>query len=168
MDVKEIFHGSDGEATRALFDELEKHGAIGLVAINLFRAQKSSTRAKVYRGGIRGQGSYRSMAYSKKQWSMDKLCDILSDKAATLGIRWGWKKDPKAEFHDWVLYVDLPTGQLSFHTAARGTGPDYAGEWDGVRGASNERLISWVGSVMASQLSLRVNLAGCARSVNPD
>jgi hypothetical protein len=38
MTVREIFNGSDGDATRALFSRLEKLGPIGLVAINLFRA----------------------------------------------------------------------------------------------------------------------------------
>jgi hypothetical protein len=51
------------------------------------------------------------------------------------------------EFHQWVLYVDLPTGQVSFHTAARGVGPDYPGKWDGVRGTGAIRIIKWASSL---------------------
>jgi hypothetical protein len=95
------------------------------------------------------------MAYGKKQWSMDKLCSVLFDHSKALGINWGWKRDDNAGgFHDWVLYVDLPTGQVSYHTSARGMGPDYSGEWDGVRGESNERLIKWVDTIVSPRCEI--------------
>ena len=53
--------------------------------------------------------------------------------------RWGWKRDPKTPGYEWVLYVDLPTGQCSFHSADRLNGPDYQGDWDGI-GMSQERI----------------------------
>ena len=147
MNVFEIYHGSDGQATRYLYALLETRGECGRVALNLFRAQKCSSRAKVYHGGIRGGSSYRDMAYDRKQWSMENLCKILTDKAEELGILWGWKLDPGQTFHRWVLYVDIPTGQVSFHTASRGQGPDYVGDWDGAH-ASAERIIKWVESLI--------------------
>jgi hypothetical protein len=135
MTPHEIYHGSDGEATKALYRELEaNHGPAGAVATNLFRAQKSSSRAKVYRGR-----NYKGLSYEKKNWSMDNLCRILGEHAASLGITWGWKIDPAQEYHNWVLYVDTPVGQASFHAASRGKGPDYGGEWD--RSSKSEAVV---------------------------
>ena len=148
-----VYMGSDGEATRELYADLEKLGVFGSIAINLFRTQKNSGRAKVYRGGIPGQGSYRGMAYERKQWAMENLARILAQHAADCGIAWGWGVDSKQDFHRYVLYVDLPTGQVSFHTDKRGTGPDYPAEWDGVRNASEQRICSFVAGVLASAYS---------------
>jgi hypothetical protein len=139
----EIYHGSDGKATSAFYAELQRLGPIGVVAVNLMRAQKCSARAKVYRGGIRGTGSYRSLAYGRKDWSLRNLCDALAQHAGELGLTWGWKHDPATPGYEWVLYVELPTGQCSFHAAVRYAGPDYAGEWDGMMGLSAERIIQF-------------------------
>jgi hypothetical protein len=131
MNVVEIYSGSNGDATKALYARLEALGAAGLVAMNLFRAQKCSDRAKVYHGR-----RFKDDAYSRKQWSMENLCAILTKHAADLGITWGWKLDPVQEYYPWVLYIDTSAGQISFHTGQRGKGPDYAGAWDGSRGCA--------------------------------
>jgi hypothetical protein len=144
VEIFEVYDGSDGERTKALYAELEGHGPGGIVALNLFRAAKNSGRAKVYRGGQRGQGSYRRMAYDRKEWALGNLTRALGEHAAALGIGWGWGVDPAQEFHRDVLYVDLPTGQVSFHTAGRGAGPDYPGAWDGQRGATPQRICSFI------------------------
>ena len=75
-DVISIYQGSNGEATKALYAQLESMGPHGVIAMNLFRACKCSERAKVYRG--RG---YRDEAYRRKQWSMDNLCEALTKHA---------------------------------------------------------------------------------------
>jgi hypothetical protein len=134
-----VFDGSDGDATRALYAELETLGAVGTIAVNLFRAQKSSSRAKVYRGG-----GYRGMAYDRKGWALDNLCTALGEHAAHLGIAWGWGEDEKQEVHKHVLYVDLPTGQVSYHSGSCGYGPRYNGAWDGIVNASTQRILSWI------------------------
>jgi hypothetical protein len=146
MNAAEVYETSDGVLTKRYYAELEKRGAAGLVALNLFRAQKCSSRAKVYRGGIGGVGSFRGMAYERKQWSLDQLAQILTAHGAGLGIRWGWKRDPKQTFIPWVLYVDLPGGQVSFHSPNRGGGMDYAGEWDGEH-RSAERILAFCDQV---------------------
>ena len=148
VDVIRIYRGSDGEATKALYARLEALGELGRIAVNLFRAQKASERAKVYRGGERGKGSYRGLAYERKQWSIDNLCDALASCAAAAGIRWGWGEDPEQPVHRHVLYVDLPTGQVSFHAASRGQGPDYPVAWDGVPGQSADRVLRWCGRLL--------------------
>lgn len=139
-DVIRVYQGSDGEATKALYARLVQFGAPGEIAINLFRAQKASERAKVYRRG------YRGMAYDKKQWSMDNLCAALTTHGADLV--WGWGEDEKQAVHRHVLYIDLPTGQASFHTDRRGAGPDYPGAWDGVPGQGPDRIIRFVARVI--------------------
>lgn len=47
----------------------------------------------------------------------------------------------------WVLYVDLPGGQVSFHSAERYAGSDYTGEWDG-KHLSAERIIRFAQDVI--------------------
>jgi hypothetical protein len=148
--VMAVYAGSDGDATRALFAELELLGPRGLVAINLFRAQKNSSRAKQYRGGVRGKGSYRGMAYDRKEWAIDQLTRVLEAHGATLGLSWGWGNDPGQAYHAAVLYVDLPSGQVSFHAAQSGRGPRYQGVWDGVRNVSPLRICSFVAEVLCA------------------
>ena len=123
-------------------------GSVGEIAVNLFRSHKNSARAKVYRGGIRGKGSYKGMAYDRKQWALDNLVKILVDHALAAGLTWGWAIDEAQEYHRWVLYVDLPTGQVSFHTALRGVGPAYTGKWDGVREAGAGRICRWIAGLL--------------------
>ncbi len=144
--VLEIFNGSNGDDTKALYARLETLGPVGVVALNLFRAQKCSARAKEYR-----RRAHKSEAYDRKNWSMANLCQALLLHAAALNIRWGWKQDPEQEFHNWVLYVDLPTGQVSFHAAGRGQGPDYPADWDRWPGQSAQRIVSWVSSLLGEK-----------------
>lgn len=145
-DVVTIYEGSNGDATKRMYDLLTELGPIGTIAVNLFRAQKASERAKVYRGG-----GYRGMAYDRKQWSIDNLSAALTEHAAGAGIQWGWGLDPIQEYHNVVIYVDLPTGQVSFHTSTRGKGPDYPGKWDGHRGASPGRICRWVAQLLSEK-----------------
>lgn len=148
--VLAVYEGSDGNATMALYRELEKRGPIGVVAVNVFRACKSSSRAKVYRGGVPGQGSYRQMAYDRKAWAIDNLARELVENP--LGMRWGWGHDPASVGFEHVLYVDLPrAGQISLHGAARGIGPDYSGRWDGIRGVQGKRISKWIADVMRGE-----------------
>lgn len=146
MNVLDIYQGSNGEATKRMYDELTAAGPIGLLAVNLFRAQKASARAKVYRGG-NFKGRYRDQAYQKKQWSMENLCHILESYGEKLGIRWGWKEDLRATYHNQVLYIDLPNGQVSFHTDRRLEGPDYPGDWDGQH-RSAQRIIIFADKIL--------------------
>jgi len=141
--VLRVYEGSDGDATRALYARLAELGPAGQVAVNLLRAQKTSSRAKVYRGR-----RYKSAAYDTKQWSIGNLSKILGEHAEECGLGWGWGEDPQQPFHKFVLYVDLPTGQVSFHTDQRGEGPDYPGEWDGVPGGSVDHILRWVARLL--------------------
>lgn len=156
-DVLRTYQGSDGDATKALYARLEAVGSAGVVALNLFRACKASSRAKVYRGGVRGQGSYRSMAYDRKQWALDNLCKVLAASAAEIEIAWGWGVDTKLQVkgdpHYHVLYVDLPAGQVSFHNGWRGDGPDYPGQWDGARDQAGWRICAWIARLLADEVA---------------
>lgn len=145
-DVLSTYNGSNGEATKALYARLEKLGPAGVVAVNLFRACKASERAKVYRGR-----SYRGAAYDKKEWSMGNLCTALREHAVSLYIPWGWGYDPEQPVFRWVLYVEIPTGQVSFHTLNSGDGPKYGKEWDGVRDAGPQRICTWIAQLLSSE-----------------
>jgi hypothetical protein len=139
-DVMETYLGSDADRTTALYAELQALGPIGVIAMNLLRAQKASERAKEYRPRFRRQ------AYDKKQWSIDNACTALLEHGAD--IVWGWGIDPKQEVHRHVLYIELPTGQLSFHSGERGDGPDYRGEWDGKPGRGPDRITRWCAQLL--------------------
>lgn len=141
-----IYEGSDGEATKALFERLGLLGPAGTVAVKLFRAQKASARAKIYRGGRRG--SWKRQAYDRKGWALDQLCGVLAEHGEALGIVWGWGVDEAQEAHRHVLYVDLPNGQVSFHSGWRGDGPFYLGAWDGQRGRSPSRICRYVADLL--------------------
>jgi hypothetical protein len=143
--VAKVYEGSDGDATMALYKELTALGPIGVIATNLFRATKNSERAKKYRGG-----GYKGMAYDRKQWAMGNLATALTDHAKACGIGWGWGIDAAQSFHNVVLYIDTPGGQVSFHTETRGIGPDYPGAWDGQRGMSAARTVQFAASVLAA------------------
>lgn len=148
-----IWKGSDGEATKSFYAELKRHGVQGEIAVALFRANKCSVRAKVYRGGIRGKGSYKQMAYDKKNWSIGELCKVLANYAGQLKITWGWREDKAQSFHKWVIYVDLPTGQVSFHSETRGDGPAYHRDWDGQR-MSADRICLFCDGVLNGDMSI--------------
>lgn len=148
-DVQRVYKGSDGRATKAMYDELEKRGPAGIIAVNLFRAQKTSKRAKVYRGG-NGHGSYRQQSYERKDWSIGNLCRALTAHAEPLGIVWGWGYDAKAVNFEHVLYVNLPTGQCSFHQHARGDGPDFSGAWDNKEDSAS-RIMRWCARLLAAK-----------------
>jgi hypothetical protein len=61
-------------------------------------------------------------------------------------LHWGWRVDPDQSFACYVLYIDLPNGQVSFHSPARYAGPDYDGDWDGDR-TSEMRILDFADEV---------------------
>jgi hypothetical protein len=130
-----IFNQQNGDVTKAYYAEMNARGLPGQLAVALFRAQKRSTAAKRYKGR-----KFTAAAYDVKNWSLSEVCRVLTTmQAFESAPRWGWKRDPRTPGYEWVLYCDLPTGQCSFHSASRLSGPDYTGEWDGM-GMSRERI----------------------------
>lgn len=148
--AKEVYYGSNGGATRSFCKRLEKLSHLGRIAAALFRAQKASTRAKVYHGGFRSNGgewnSYRELAYERKGECLCALCELLAEDSC--GLRWGWRDDPKQSHARYVLYVELPEGQVSFHSTERHDGPEHEGDWDGQR-KSEERILEFADAVLA-------------------
>jgi hypothetical protein len=144
VEIMQVYEGSNGDATKALYEKLAKFGPIGIVATNLFRACKASERAKKYRGG-----GYRGKAYEKKDWSIGNLCDALRANAAGLNITWGWGRDERTIGFENVLYVDIPgCGQVSFHNSRRYENcPDYDGKWDETHGKAPSRISTWIARI---------------------
>lgn len=146
-EILAIYQGSDGKATMGLYSQLGAYGPVGAMAVNVFRACKASERAKLYRGG-----GYRGQAYEKKDWSIGNLCDALRDHGEALGIVWGWGRDDRAVGFENVLYVDLPTGQISFHNAYRKDRcPDYGKPWDGMKGQAPTRICRWIATIFKTE-----------------
>lgn len=147
--ITAVYEGSNGDQTRALYRELEGLGPVGTVAVNLFRAHKTSGRAKDYRGGDR-RGSYRKQSYATKEWSLGNLVAALTTD--DVGLVWGWAIDEALRMrddpHHHVLYVDLPTGQVSFHTGQRMGDRLYPGVWDGARKMGAKRICAWVAGLL--------------------
>jgi hypothetical protein len=154
-DVIRIYQGSNGDATKALYAELEQLGPIGVIGVNLFRACKCSERAKAYRKGP----GHKTAAYDRKDWSIGNLARALHVQHANqlLGIKWGWGSDEalrgRGDPHHHIIYVELPTGQVSFHTGTRHEGPDFAGQWDGVRRQSVDRICRFVARLLKPEVA---------------
>lgn len=149
------YYGSSREMTTMLYQHLSTLGPAGELAVNLMRAAKTSERAKKYRGGDRG-GSYRRQSYGTKQWALGNICRVLvADYISANVTVWGWGVDQalfqNGDPHYHVLYVEIPTGQVSFHTDQRGDGPDYTGEWDRARNTGPDRILRWVGRVLGEK-----------------
>ena len=148
MTALEVFHQKNGDVTKAYYAHLDSLGLRGQIGTSLFRAQKRSSAAKSYRGG-----RFRRAAYDVKNWSITEIVRLLYGNEARHGLTWGWKRDPNTPGYAWVLYVDLPTGQVSFHSAERLSGPDYAGDWDGVRDASVTRILEYCDSLVTEAVA---------------
>lgn len=139
MRAEEVFNGNNGDVTKSYYSELNAKGIHGQLATALFRAQKRSTAAKRYKGR-----KFTRAAYDVKNWSLTEICRICQ---LTTDFIWGWKYDAKTINFEWVLYVDTPMGQVSFHSGERLEGPDYSNEWDGQR-LGRERILRFCDSVM--------------------
>lgn len=157
MKAIEVYNGSDGELTKKFYAQMDALGACGQIGTALFRAHKCSARAKVYRGGIRGKGSYRSMAYDRKTWSMKILCELLTKHSKELGITWGWKRDQERQHADWILYVEIHTGQVSFHSTERLQGPDYLKNWCGRRDSA-EKILAYCDALFVPESQRSMDL----------
>lgn len=140
MTAIEVFRQQNGDVTKAYYAEMNQKGLMGQLAVALFRAQKRSTAAKKYRGG-----GFRRDAYDVKNWSLSEVCRILGQEGHS--ITWGWGTDKHTPGFENVLYVDLPQGQVSFHSGVRLDGPDYTKPWDGQRGMSVQRILEFCDSV---------------------
>ena len=86
-------------------------------------------------------------AYDDECWSCDGTGVALDDdecrRCGGTGV-YGHGRAPR-----WVLYIDLPGGQVSYHAATRHPGPDYPGEWDGQVGATPQRIDAAIASALA-------------------
>ncbi len=122
MDYKteDVFNKRDGNATVALCVELSKRGLLSAAAVCLYQAQYSSARAKTYRRRSKGY------SYERKNTALMRMPRWLS----RADIHYGWGYDATSKNYEHVLYVELATGQCSFHSSERGDGPEFKGSWN--------------------------------------
>jgi len=141
--VADAYDGSDGALTRRLLKNLEDKELHGCIAAQMFRAQKASSRAKRYKG------DYKGYAYDRKEQEIQKLCVLLAQQQ---DWPWGWQRDETDSFApEWLLYVDLPTGQVSWHCCQKLTGETYPGEWDRMPGTSEGRILRFCEAVLQGE-----------------
>lgn len=129
--VHAIYAHSGGEETQALFAELEALGAMGVLAKNLFRAQKCTQRALDQAATV-----WAHYAMGRKRWALDQLLDQLrvTPPAELPGITYGWVSDLDAGDPErpYALVVTLPTGTVSFRSKILHPGPTLPrAAWDG-------------------------------------
>lgn len=141
ISAQEAFDSRKPEDTLGMYDALIRRGPVGQVAFGLFRAQKRSSLAKGYR-----RGRWRNDAYDGKGEALKYLNAALCQHGA---FRWGWAMDPVAVFHNRVLYVETPHGQVSFHSASDYRGPVYEGAWDGARDVAVQRVVAFCDDVVS-------------------
>jgi hypothetical protein len=124
----------------------------GRLLIALREAQQASDRAKsraangcrrreyyerdnsVYsNANFRRSREARERDYQEKEYAVQNSVALAPLSGITLG--WGARENEM-----YVVYFDLPTGQVSFHCKQRLAGPEYSGIWDGIRGVSGSRI----------------------------
>ena len=115
--------------------------------------------AKGLQGGLTNV-SYSDLAYQKKAEAVAALCEILSTDPC--GMTWGWQHSSQKDYPPWVLYLDLPQGQVTFHSAERLTGPDYEGQWDREH-ESEQRVLEFCDSLVGYEGLLREFLPASTR-----
>lgn len=147
-EVAAAYFGSSGAASRSVCSRLSKLGPLGVIAAELYRTQKASSRAKAYGvAAVSEDGpTYRSLAYGRKSDAIKRLSATLCEQQH--GLTWGWGVDPRQPLAAHVLYIDLPQGQVSFHTRERYDGPDYPGDWD-KQHESERRVVVFCESLIA-------------------
>lgn len=121
----EAFESRNPSVTVAFQSSLLSRGVAGQLAFGVFRAQKRSTVAKGQR-----RGKYRRGCYDGKNEALKYVDSLMQIHARNLGLTWGWGIDRSQEYHSSVLYVDLPTGQCSFHSESSVSTTVYRGNWD--------------------------------------
>lgn len=75
--------------------------------------------------------------YSKKGGALERAAAAAMICGTVAGWRSNTGGDPRLPY---LVYFDLATGQVSFHSETDCGLPPYEGEWDGVRNASRERI----------------------------
>ncbi|NQU22115.1 MAG: hypothetical protein HQ567_12585 [Candidatus Nealsonbacteria bacterium] len=98
------------------------------------------SRANYHRSRCARDNDYRAKAATLRQ-----ACEL----AQQAEIPFGWQPDPANSQVPWVVYFDLPTGQVSFHARSRGEGPEYEGQWDEVEDGSADRIQAAIREVLS-------------------
>jgi hypothetical protein len=151
MTAADILTTSDGADTRSFSKRLRANGPLGVLGYLLLAAYKASSRAKEYRGGIERGGSrvsFSDLSYERKDKQLAELAEFLSENPE-LNVRWGWGRDNNVDACH-VLYVDLPEGQVSFHSRRKHKGPLYPGTWDGMRD-TEARIVRFCDQLLAGE-----------------
>lgn len=119
--AQEIFRQNDSEVTKGWYDEMNKRGVEGQLAVALFRAQKSWDNVEKW-----PVSRFSEQKNNHRRWSLSEVCRILSEHPDL--CPWGWGKEDHLATPAWphVLHLELPRcGSLTFFCEVRLQGPDH-------------------------------------------
>jgi hypothetical protein len=136
--------------TRWILRQLTACGPLGQVAAELVRIQKAGTQAGVYRGTAASGNSFRELALRRKREHLLKLVGLLGSMRPAPS--WGWANDPLQPQARWVLCLDLPTGQVSFHSSERFEGPDYTRRRESDVSPREHRILAFCDALLSGTL----------------
>lgn len=92
-----------------------------------FGDYRGSNRSKHAYHAYRGSRDARQRDYSEKASALDEAAVA----AQECGVNAGWQPNSDKDSPvPYIVYFDLPTGQVSFHTTSDCGLPRYDGEWD--------------------------------------
>jgi len=95
------------------------------------------------RANYRRSRNARARDYRRKEAALQEAVQV----APLANVSFGWVTPDDGMP---IVYFDLSSGQVSFHSATRLAGPDYEGFWDGIRGASAERIQAAIRELIAN------------------
>ncbi len=144
--VEQTHRTCEVEITSGVYQALQAHGTLGYVALNLFRASQCNLDVKQTTGRRLSRE-----AYERKIWSISLLAETLKQHADKLHLQWGWSVDEAEPRFKHILFVELPTGQVSFNTDKRSLGPKLKANLDGQKGQSGVRICEFVTQILTGE-----------------
>ena len=130
--VVKAFYGYDAMAIQDVKARLKAGGLKGELADLLFEAERTDLNAGVCRTTPACSWTSRH----RRKWdrwirALKALVSFLDRSASQLGIHWGWQEHENQTGPFWVVFIDLPTGQVFYSAPERLTDHQYEGsmEW---------------------------------------
>lgn len=139
-----------------MLNQLRLHGRVGMIGAALLNCQKESSNAKKHLKGHAGAIQSRRLSRERYQQKHQAMAALQVHLKEYQTFNWGWAPDPNpsksSAVH--VLYVDLPTGQVGFHsTQMLGRNAKvYTGQWDG-QNKNMERIFKFCEDILNRKIT---------------
>lgn len=136
-----------GRLLRALRDAQVASDRAKSRAADATRYSEYNDRSEYRWHNYHASRSARQRDYAEKSQSIAHACNA----AGEAGIVFGWAPSLQEDV-PWIVYFDLPTGQMSFHCNKRGQGPEYGGNWDGLKDEGTNRVQRAIDGLITGQI----------------